>query len=253
MKYYSELAQLGIFTIDDLVKISGSKFNAEKAISSMMKNGEIRRIKRNLYTAVNASTKEDFSNKYIIASNITKTSFVSYHSAFEFYGFYNQVFYDVQVSSVKRFQNFVYGEYSYSCFETNCLTQVVEIQDCKVTTLERTIVDSINMLGKVMDVEEIIKCLDVIHNVDEEKIKEMLLIYDKDILYRKVGYVLSFFKNQLGLNDSFFQFCKNHSNCKNIGFLSFDELNKLDFVNEWGLYGYKNLKNIIGKGGEIDV
>lgn len=253
MKYYSYLAELGIFTINDFVKIAGNKYNAEKAINNMLKKGEIRRIKRNLYTAVNASTKEDFSNKYVIASNITNFSFVSYHSAFEFYGVYNQIFYEVHVSSIKKFQQFDYGDYRYCFFETNILNQVDNIQDCKVTSLERTIVDSINMLGKVMDAEELAKCIDVIHTVNEEKLKEMLLIYDKDILYRKVGYFLSFFKKELNLSESFFHFCKEHSNCKNIGYLSSKELNDLEFINEWGLYGYKNLKKLISKGGEVDV
>ena len=247
MKYYQELAQLGIFTIDDVINVTGNRDKAEKATGSLLKNGVIRRIKRNLYSAVNPYTLEDFSNRFIIASNITDSSFVSYHSAFEFYGFYNQVFYEVQVSSKKKFKQFTYGEYEYTCFETNSLKQVEIIQETKIVTIERAIVDSINMLGKVMDVEELVKCIDLVHRVDEEKMKEMLLEYDKDILYRKVGYFLSYFKEDLNISDDFFVFCKEHSNCKNVGIISSGEVRNLEYVIDWGLYAYKDLKKIIEK------
>ncbi len=253
MKYSLKLARTGIFTFDDVVSITGNRDKADKTIASLLRSGEVRRIKRNLYTYVNAQTLEDCSSRYIIGSNITDSSFISYHTAFEFYGYYNQVFYEVQVSSVKKFQSFSYGEYDYYYFGTNSLKQVEVIQDVRVTTIERTIVDSINMLGKVMDVEELVKCIDLVDRVNEDRLKEMLLEYDKDILYRKAGYFLSFFKEDLNISDSFFVFLKNHSNCNNIGYLSHNEIRKLEFVKEWGLYAYKDLKKIVSKGGDIDV
>lgn len=253
MKYYKDLAQIGVFTIEDVVNITGNRYRADKAVSSLIKNGEIHRIKRNLYAAVNMSTLDDYPNRFEIASRITDTSFVSYHSAFEFYACYNQVFYEVQVSSIKGFQPFLYNEYDYLSFETNSLKQIELINGTKVSSMERTIVDSINMLGKVMDVEELVKCIDLVSYIDEDKIKEMLLEYDKDILYRKVGYVLSFFKDSLRISDSFFDFCNVHSNRYNIGYLSYGEVKSLEFISEWGLYAYKDLMHVIDKGGMADV
>lgn len=247
MKYYQKLAKYGIFTIDDVALVAGDRFKADKAVASLLKNGEIRRIRRNLYTAVDLFTLDDFSNRFIIASNLTDNSFVSFHSAFEFYGFYNQVFYDVQVSSNKYFQPFSYNDYDYKYFETNTLKQVDYVQGVKVTSIERTIVDSINMLGKVIDVEELVKCIELVEEVDEDKIIEMLLEYNKDILYRKVGYFLSFFKEELKISDQFFSFCKNHANIYNIGYISSNEIRQLEFISDWGIYAYKDLKGLIEK------
>ena len=95
--------------------------------------------------------------------------------------------------SHKRFTEFNYGDYRYRCFLSNNSIQVDSIQGVKVTSIERTIVDSINLLGKSMDIEELVKCIELIHHVNEKKIEEMLEYYDKDLLYRKVGYVLSYF------------------------------------------------------------
>ena len=253
MKYYPIIAQAGIFVLDDVINITGNEYKAKKAILSMLKAGEIRRIKKNLYTAIDLSTLEDYSNRFVIGSHITDSSFISFHSAFEFYGFYNQVYYDNQISSLSKFYSFGYRGYEYKFYETKSLKQVITIQGVKVTTIERTIIDSINMLGKVMDVEELIKCVDLVHLVNEELFKEMLLEYDKDILYRKVGYFLSFFKKELSISDSFFDFCKEKSNVKNIGYLSFGETKKLEFVKEWGIYAYHDLKKLTNKGADIDV
>lgn len=253
MKYYSDLAEMRVFTLDEAINIIGNKDNAINYLSRMCKNGLINRIKKNLYSVIDLSTKTDIANHYFIASHINECAFISYHTAFEFYGFYNQSYSEVQVSSPKRFTDFIYNDLNYHYILSNITKQIDIVQGVKVTSLERTIVDSINMLGKVMDVEELVKCLDFINYVDVNKLMEMLLEYDKDILYRKVGYVLSYFKESLNLDNSFFDFCKKHSNVLNYGYLSYGEIKQLEFISEWGLYAYKDLKSIIGKGGDIDV
>ena len=113
----------------------------------------------------------------------------------------------MQVSPNKRFTPFEYNGYSYVCYLNNINLQIDLIQGVRITSLERTIVDSINMLGKIMDIEEFIKCLDLIHLINERKIIEILKAYDKEVLYRKVGYILSFYKDDFKLSDSFFELC----------------------------------------------
>ena len=253
MKYYSNLVALRVFTFEDILNFIGNEKTAKSYLSRMCKNGKIRRVKRNLYSVIDLFTQSDLASQHVIASHITDTSFVSYHSAFEFYGFYNQSYTEMQISSFKKFSDFEYGDYLFHCFLTKSFKQIDIVQGVRVSSIERTIVDSINMLGKVMDAEELVKCIDFIHYVDANKIKEMLLEYDRDLLFRKVGYVLSFFRNTLNLDDDFFYFCKSHSNVNNYGMLSHGEMKQLEFVSEWGLYAYKDLLSLKNKGGEVDV
>ena len=253
MKYYKELAALGVFTLEEAAEVMGSSVNAPKNLNLMIKSGSIRRIKRNLYTCINLATGEDLADRFLIGTKVTEGAFLSFHSAFEFYGFYNQMFYEIQVASAQRFASFEDNGYRYKCFPTASDVQVETVRGVRVATIERTIIDSINMLGKVIDVEELVKCLQLIHLVREKRLIEMLRIYDKDILYRKAGYVLSFFKEQLHVSDLFFEFCKIQSNPKNVGKLSSMEIGPLEFISEWGIYGYKNLTAIISKGGDADV
>ena len=140
----------------------------------------------------------------------------------------------------------------FKCNENYNLNE--ETHTCNAIIIDTTtIVDSINMLGKVIDVEELVKCLDFVQYLNAEKIKEMLLEYNIDLLYRKVGYVLSFYKNIKGINEDFFQFCKNKSNIKNFGAISYGEMRQLEFVSEWGRYAYKNLKVLTNKGENENV
>lgn len=253
MKYYQKLSMIPAFTFKDASQIIGNTVLVSKNLNAMIKEGSVHRIKRNLYTCINFSTGDDYASRYDIASKITDDSFLSFHSAFEFYGFYNQSYFEVQVCSTKRFTEFSYNEYNYKNFLTNSLVQVDVIHGVRVATIERTIIDSINMLGKVMDAEELVKCLELIHRVKEKKLFEMLEVYDKEVLYRKVGYVLSYFKEDLRLSDNFFDKCKAKGVLSNKGYLVPNDKAFLVFNSEWGIYAYGNLRKLTFKGGEVDV
>lgn len=254
MKYYQDLAQFTAFTLTDATKaMNTTETNASQVLNSMVKKGSVRRIRQNLYTCKDFVNGGDVATQFDIATKITPSSFVAYHSAFEFYGFYNQVFYNVHVCSQSRFTNFEDKGYRYLCFASDNQHQVDTLRGVRVSSIERTIVDSINKLGKVMDTEELLKCLELVPLADEEKIKEMLLLYNKDILYRKVGYTLSFFKDELRLSEEFFDFCKEKSDTSHIGQLCSNESHKLDFISSWGLYAFKNLRSLTEKGVKADV
>ena len=252
MKYYQELGLLGVFTYEDACQIIKSS-NPMKTLLKYIDLGYIRRIKRNLYVCVDLINGEDVVDKYTIASKVNEASFLVCHSAFEFYGYYNQVFYNCQIGSIKKFSEFEYGGINYEYFSTDSLIQVESIKGARVTSIERTIIDSIDLLGKAMDIEELLKCLELIQFVSEEKLKEVLLAYNKDLLYRKCGYILSYFKEALNISDSFFDFCLSKSNIKNRGKISNYEINKLEYIPKWHLYAYKDLLKLMDKGKDIDV
>lgn len=254
MKYYQDLAQFPTFTLNDAIQeLDTAPENVPQILNSMVKKGSVRRIRQNLYTCTDFVNGGDVANRFDIASKINSSSFVAYHSAFEFYGFYNQVFLDVQVCSKKRFSNFEDKGYSYHYYFSEIQDQINTIRGVRVSSIERTIVDSINMLGKVMDTEELIKCLELVQLVDEQRIKDMLLAYNKNILFRKVGYILSYFKEDFHLTDAFFEFCKEKSDSSQVGYLCSNETRKMEFINQWGLYAFTNLRSITDKGGKSDV
>lgn len=253
MKYLYILASLGVFTLNDATLVIGNVNNAKQYLQRAIKANIIRRVKQDLYVAINISTGSDMANKYQIACKINDGCFISYHSAFEFYACYNQVFNELQVSSNKRFTEFNDENITYCYFHSNINKQVEIINGIKVTSIERTIVDSINMLGKVMDFEELIKCIEDVESIDEKKIIEMLEEYNKDILYCKVGYILSIYKDYFKLSDDFIELCLEHTNSNSYGSISSREMGKLKYIPKWKLYGYEDIKKVVDKGNKYDV
>ena len=240
MKYYKQLSEYNTFTLNDATKIIGNETNAKKYLDNMIKKDIIHRIKRNLYTCYNFAMNSDCADRFEIGSNLSDNSFISYHSAFEFYGYYNQSYSVIQTSSFNRIKPFNYNGYNYINYLTNSIVQVDTIKGVRVTSIERTIVDSINMLDKVIDFEELNNCLDLIHNVNESKIIEVLDAYNKEILYKKVGLILSYHNDDFGLSDDFYDICKRKGIVSNIGTVSNINKNDLVFNSEWGIYTYKN-------------
>ena len=106
MKYYKPLLREGCFTRYNVVKMSGNQNTASSIIRNYLKKGYIQSVKRNLYVAVNLIDDEPVVNRYVIASSLTDSAYISHHTALEYYGYANQVFYDVYVSSEKRFHDF---------------------------------------------------------------------------------------------------------------------------------------------------
>ena len=253
MKYYYDLAMLGIFTLKEAINIIGNENNAKQYLQRAIKSNMIRRIKQDLYVVINISTGSDLVNRYQIACKINEGCFISYHSAFEFYVCYNQVFNEVQVSSNCRFTEFDDEYLTYRFFHSDIDKQIDVINGVRVTSIERTIVDSINMLGKVMDFEELIKCIEEVETIDESKIIEMLEAYDKEILYRKVGYVLSIYQEVFELSDEFIELCLEHTSSNSYGSISSREMGKLTYIPKWKIYGYEDIKKVIEKGGKNEI
>ena len=63
-------------------------------------------MRRNLYAVISMETGQAIPNRYQIASRVTDDACVSHHSAFEYYGYANQVFYDVYFTTEKRVRPF---------------------------------------------------------------------------------------------------------------------------------------------------
>ena len=233
MKHYEKLLELGCFSKNDLEQITGSEAAAKWLCREYQKKGYIERVKRDLYVAISLENQQPIANRYVIASHISNDAAVSYHSAFEFYGYSNQVFYETQVTSESRIAPRITGG-------------ITEINGTRVTTLERTVIDSVNLFEKIGGLEELLRCLALIPTLDEATLLACLAEYESGFLYQKTGYILSTFAGGLGLSDSFFAMCKSHLP-KGKSYLS-SESQGFIWHEEWKLYAPKNLMHTIDKG-----
>ena len=95
--------------------------------------------------------------RFVIASRITPSAYVSHHSAFSYYGYTNQVSYDVWVSSGEKFNSFEFEGFTYRHVMARIDAGVEEKPDgVTVTDLECTALDSINDFEKIGGLEKLL-------------------------------------------------------------------------------------------------
>lgn len=250
MKYYEQLLEKGCFTWDDVCKIVGNKNSANTLIQNYLKKGYIQSVKRNLYVAINLADGEPIVNRYVIASNLTESAYISHHTALEYYGCTNQVYYNIYVSSETKFNTFEYNGLTYLCQISAISEGIVEKKDgTHVTDLERTVIDSINNFEKIGGLEELLRSLEMIPYIDETKLLNYLKSYDKQILFQKTGYIMEHFKDSLKITDMFFKACQAEIS-KSVRYLYHGlEKEKSEYNKNWRLFVPRQLLSLISEGG----
>jgi predicted transcriptional regulator of viral defense system len=249
MNLYFELMQIPVFTMEDVCKYYDKIESARSAVKRLIKQGTVVKIRNNMYTCISGETGAPIANRFQIASCITPTSYVSHHTAMEYYGVADQVYYDVYVSSETKFQTFDFYGYTYQCVLSKCKQGIETVRysgSVKVTDKERTLVDCLKDMDKISGLEETMANVQGLHNIQEKKILQYLEEYSNQFLYQKMGFLLWNIRTQLGLSDTFFEVCM-----KKIGkskrYLTKDASDVV-YDNVWKIVAPKNITHI--KNGE---
>jgi predicted transcriptional regulator of viral defense system len=246
MKYYERLLGMGCFTREDLRVLTGNFDTAGTLLKNYQKKGYVRQVRRNLYVAINLADQQPVASKFRIAGKLTPSAHISHHAAFEYYGYANQVSYQVEVSSETPFTPFSFDGNSYICFAVKMKDGIAAMPDgVRVTDIERTIVDGIHDFEKVMGLEELLRCLGLVASVNEDKLLSYLAAYGKRFLYQKAGYILRHFRREWNLSEGFFNECAAHIG-KSTRYLMG---NKSGIYNrEWRLVAPADMMEITNKG-----
>jgi predicted transcriptional regulator of viral defense system len=254
MKYYEHLSKLQCFSKQDVVKLTGKESTARSMIFDYKQKGFIESVKHNLYVVISMDLKQPIASKYRIASSIKDGAYISHHTAFEYYGCANQVFHEVYVSGEKKFAKFEYDDITYRYIIPRLVTGIEAKEDnIRVTTIERTIIDSINDYDYLSGIEEVLRCIELIPYASDKKLLYYLHQYGKQVLYQKTGYILEHYKTQLRLSDDFFAECK--KGIKNsVRYLYKGIKQSSNIYNkEWKLYVPKDLMQITTEGNIFDA
>lgn len=249
---YEKLIRLKCFSHEDAMKVLGDTRKTTNILYALKKRGLIQSVRRNLYVVISLETRESIASVFEIASAITKDSYISHHSALEFYGLANQVFSDVYVSSGHGFRTFEFDGRMYHCVETHNIFGVKEQKAVRVTDLERTVLDNIKDFDRIGGLEELLHCLSMITVVREDILIEYLGKYKNQFLIQKAGYLLAFYP-QIKLSDNFFAYCRNNKGSSSRYLYNDLKEEKCVFSKEWNLCVPNNLMSLTEKGGEAIV
>jgi predicted transcriptional regulator of viral defense system len=237
MNVYTELAKYPVFTIDNVKKLTNNEKTAYSQLYRLMKRKLVKKIRKNIYSTVNPAAGQIVASRYQVACAITDTAYISHHSAFEFYGLANQVYYEVYVSSKTKFNHFEYDLVNYKYVASRMDEGISEAKNTtgvRVTDLERTVIDSIHDFNKIGGFEELLNCLESIHYLDEVKLLNYLDIYNVQGLYQKAGYLLNHYRHEMQLSQKFMDYCKSKIG-KSRRYLVIEEKDRSYYNNEWKL------------------
>jgi predicted transcriptional regulator of viral defense system len=251
----TKLAKYPVFTIDDVKKLTGNEKTAYTQLNRLMKRDWVRKVRKNIYSVVNPTTGQIVATRYQIACAITDTAYISHHSAFEYYGLANQVFYEVYVSSETKFNHFEYDLVTYKYVASRMSEGILEARNTtgvRITDMERTVVDSIRDFNKIGGFEELLNCLEGIQYLDENKLKRYLDIYNTHGLYQRVGYLLDHYRKEIQLSKEFIEYCKSKIG-KSTRYLVSETKGNSFYNSEWKLMVPEDLFTITDQGGHILV
>ena len=229
------------------------KFENEKQYSNWialkLKSKTYKKVRSNLYALIDPSTNDIYSTKFEIAIKISDSSFVCYHSALEYYGIANQVFSNVLVGSLTKFNSFVFNDNEFICKHVKDIKFVNNIvnEGIRVSSLEKTIIDCIDNIDLAGGIEEVLNALEQIKYVNENKLLEILKDINKMFLYQKIGFLFELYNNQLDLSNEFFDECKSHTSKKVNYFMQY-EFKDTELNEKWNLIVPKNIKSRINGG-----
>jgi len=210
LKHYESLVDMGCFSRGDIAVLTRSEAAANSLIYSYQKRGLIRGVRRDLFVAMSLETKQPVPNRFVIGSRIAPNACISHHSAFEYYGYANQVFYDVYITSAARFREFEFDGYTYRHLSPAYSSGIEERRGgARVTNIERTVIDGIADFEKIGGFEELLRCIEMIPRLDGGRLLVCLDESGNGFLRQKAGYILEYYRDNLGLRDEFFEACVN--------------------------------------------
>ena len=246
MNLYYELLQYPVFSMKEVNALYSSERTARAALEKLLKENMVLKIRNKLYTCVSGENGGPVANKFQIASAITSSSYVSHHTAFEYYGIVDQVFYEVYVGSETRFHDFEFDGYTYHYVMSkgsDGIDTPAFSGGIRVTTPERTMIDSIKDMDKISGMEEVIQDISCMKKLQEKRLLSYLEHLSNQFLYQKTGFLLSEQKEQLGLSDDFFKECQDKIG-KSKRYLSRDLADGV-YNDQWKLVvpQYLNVKN----------
>jgi predicted transcriptional regulator of viral defense system len=249
-KYLEDFHRMKLFRLKDVVQIVGNEKSAKDLLRNYKKQQLICQIRRDLYTVTDLATKQVVATKFEIGSNITPSAYVSYHSALEYHGLAHQQFFILYISSAQKFTSFDFdGIYYFYCktrsekgVYTPSMNSLV-----RVTDEERTVIDCIDRIDRAGGLEELLHAIAAMTYLNENKLMTYLEIYDKQFLYQKTGFLLSYFQKELKLSDEFLEACRKKIG-KSTRYLLDESAATSVYHSQWKLFAPENILSYLEQG-----
>ena len=186
-------------------------------LSKHAKRGNVVRIKQGLYAPVpsGADPAKYPIDPYIIISALAPDTVIAYHSALQFHGFAYSVHFQHIFQSNHKIREFTFRQdrfkvvkFPKSLPESKHAIYVDSIDYhgvmVRVTSKERTLVDTLDRINLSGGLEEVWRSLNSIQDVTIEKILQYALLLDNATTIAKVGFYLRLRQSEWKISESDF-------------------------------------------------
>lgn len=210
---YKALLSVKVVSFGDIVERAKSIIEAVpsrryiycKYVDRLIKKGKLQRIRKGLYIVLSPIEEPErhVVDKLLIASKIRDEYYLGFHTALEYFGcahsLHNEAY--ICVKMKHRFDPFQYKRFRFKpVFVENTDLEVQEkkYQESflRISSKEKTFLECIDRVQYAGGWEECLKSLEGLGGLDFEKLVSLLYKYEKDILFRRVGYVLELLKKR---------------------------------------------------------
>ena len=248
MKYLKELQAKKVFTLYDVEELTKNENTAKSLLQSYKNAGYICSVRKNLYAALDLASGATIATRYEIATGVSSSAYVSHHSALEFHGVANQVFFEVTVAAKENIRSFNYDGIRYMPIKSDYYDGViapVNSPSVRVTNIERTVVDCMMDIDLAGGLEELLECIYLIPQLNEELLLQYLAGYNKKKLWQAAGFILQTYNDIFMLSNNFFDECK-HNMGKRKNYLG--DTADMRYYPEWKLYAPKDIFSFLKEG-----
>ncbi len=194
---------------------SRSEHTTSNVLAQHVKTGRLLRVRRGLYAVVNREEERGRAvvDPYLLAAKLAPDSVVAYHSALEFHGKAYSVRSRVTYLARTRGRSFRFQGTDFVPVQFPAPLQdlpdagggVIEVDRAggtvRVTSLERTLVDVLDMPKHGGGLEEIWRSLESIEYVDIDAVTEYALMLGTSLTVARVGFYLDQHRDQLMLDE----------------------------------------------------
>jgi len=251
-KFYREFYSKKIFTFSEFKEKFGREYSENylrKRLNDLLNSGYFGKVKPGLYYIIPQGTSREgyIVDKFLVANKLSKNSLIGYHSALELHGAAYSPSKIVYIITERSFRSFKFQGVEYrsvkgkTSFGKTFLLR--EGQKLSVSDRERTLIDGISRLKYSGGVEEYFKSIEMFPYVDFKKILKYLKIYQKKVLYGKVGFILSYFAKKWNFPEKVKSKMKANLSKKIYYLTSRKEKNQL--IKEWNLIVPVRLESLI--------
>ncbi|MFH0739650.1 MAG: type IV toxin-antitoxin system AbiEi family antitoxin domain-containing protein [bacterium] len=170
-------------------------------ITKLVKNGWLMRIKNGLYAISDLSNRGFLSlSFYTVAGLLVKDSYVSFESALQYYGMFDQLAGKTISVSLKKFKTVLLNNTEYSFIQTKeklffgFQEEIIDNKATRIATAEKALIDIINFRKSKYAVDLVIeKLAEHKHSLDLARLAEYLKEFSQATI-KTFGFIFDLLK-----------------------------------------------------------